>query len=101
MHFTDATGIEYPPRTEIQSGGYVVHTLEAALWCLLTTRSFDACVLKAVNLGDDTDTVAAVAGGLAGAMYGYEGIPVKWLDTLKKREELEEMCEKAGERWVV
>ena len=99
MHFTDVTGIEYPPRTEIQSGGYVVHTLEAAIWCLLTTYSYEECVLKAVNLGDDTDTVAAVAGGLAGALYGYEGIPVKWLATLKKRETLEEMCEKAGERW--
>ena len=99
VHFTDADRIAYPPRTEIQSGGYVVHTLEAAIWCVLTTRSYEECVLKAVNLGDDTDTVAAVAGGLAGALYGYEGIPVKWLATLKKREELEEMCERAGERW--
>ena len=53
------------------------------------------------EFGDDTDTVAAVAGGLAGALYGYEGIPVKWLDTLKKRGTLEKMCEKAGERWGV
>ena len=98
VHFTDAPGIEYPPRTEIQSGGYVVHTLEAAIWCLLTTYSYEECVLKAVNLGDDTDTVAAVAGGLAGAMYGYEAIPVKWLTMLKKRETLEEMCERGGDK---
>lgn len=99
VHFTDADRIAYPPRTEVQSGGYVVHTLEAAIWCLLTTYSYEECVLKAVNLGDDTDTVAAIAGGLAGALYGYEGIPVKWLEKLKKREELEAMCERAGERW--
>lgn len=60
---------------EIKSTGYVVHSLEAALWCLLTTDSYRACVLKAVNLGDDTDTVAAIAGGLADARYGYDAIP--------------------------
>ena len=84
---------------EIRSTGYVVDTLEAALWCVLTTDSYRECVLKAVNLGDDTDTVAAVAGGLAGALYGYEAIPKEWLDTLIKREWIEEMCEKAGKQW--
>src|SRR6056297_1510541 len=63
------------PEKEIRSTGYVVDTLEAALWCLLNTKSYRECVLKAVNLGDDTDTVAAVAGGLAGIRYGYENIP--------------------------
>jgi ADP-ribosylglycohydrolase len=63
------------PREEIKSGGYVVDTLEAALWCVLTTDSYRECVLKAVNLGGDTDTVAAIAGGLAGALYGYNAIP--------------------------
>ena len=92
MHFTDATRIEYPPRPEIQSGGYVVHTLEAAIWCLLTTRSFDACVLKAVNLGADTDTVGAIAGGLAALYYGYEAIPGEWLEVIRKREWIEGMC---------
>lgn len=43
-------------------GGYVLHTLQASLWCLLTTASYESCVLKAVNLGEDTDTTAAVAG---------------------------------------
>ena len=70
---------------EIRSSGYVVDTLEAAIWCLLTTGNYAECVLKAVNLGEDTDTVAAVAGGLAGALYGYETIPKKWRDTLIKR----------------
>ena len=84
---------------EIKSSGYVVDTLEAALWCLLTTDNYRDCVLKAVNLGGDTDTIAAVAGGLAGALYGYDGIPVEWRNTLIKREYIEEMCERAAENW--
>lgn len=79
----------------IISDGYVVHTLEAALWCLLTTDSYKDCVLKAVNLGDDTDTTAAVAGGLAGALYGYDAIPEEWRNTLLRRDYIEELCEKA------
>ena len=67
---------------EIRSTGYVVHTLEAAVWCLLNSRSFNETVLKAVNLGDDTDTTAAVAGGLAGAAGGIESIPVEWRELL-------------------
>jgi ADP-ribosylglycohydrolase len=84
----------------IKSTGYVVDTLEAALWCVLTTDNYRDCVLKAVNLGDDTDTVAAVAGGLAGALYGYAGIPKEWLDTLKRRDYIEEMCERASSGWL-
>lgn len=82
-------------KNEIKSSGYVVDTLEAAIWCLLTTESYEECVLKAVNLGEDTDTVAAVAGGLAGALYGYNAIPQKWRDTLIKREYIEALCDKA------
>lgn len=80
------------PKNEIQSSGYVVHTLEAALWCLLTTESYGECILKAINLGSDTDTTAAVAGGLAGALYGFEAIPATWLDTLLKKDFIDEMC---------
>lgn len=65
---------------QIKSSGYVVDTLEAALWCLLNTNSYKECVLKAVNLGEDTDTVAAVAGGLAGLHYGYESIPTECME---------------------
>ena len=84
---------------DIRSTGYVVDTLEAALWCLLTTDNYKDCVLKAVNLGDDTDTVAAVAGGLAGALYSYDAIPKEWLDTLIKRDYIEDMCERASKSW--
>ena len=77
---------------EIRSTGYVVDSLEAAVWCLLTTETLQDCLLKAVNLGDDTDTVAAIAGGLAGLYYGYESIPADWLAVLKKRDYVQNMC---------
>ena len=63
------------PAAEVRSGGYVLDTLNAALWCLANTDSYAECVLAAVNLGDDTDTTACVAGALAGATYGYAAIP--------------------------
>ena len=79
------------PEEEIRSTGYVVDTLEAALWCLLNTKDYKSLVLKAVNLGDDTDTVAAVAGGLAGIYYGLAKIPEEWLLKLQNREYLEDI----------
>lgn len=81
-----------PGEDEIKSGGYVVSTLEAALWCILTTESYSECILKAVNLGSDTDTVAAVAGGLAGVLYGVEGIPEKWYQGLIRHEVIDDLC---------
>lgn len=78
----------------IQSHGYIMHTIEASIWCLLTTDSYAECVLKAVNLGHDTDTTAAVAGGLAGALYGYDAIPEEWRKNLKRRDYIEELCDK-------
>lgn len=83
-------------REDIKSSGYIVDTLEAAVWCLLTTSSYKEAVLKAVNLGDDTDTVAAVTGGLAGALYGYDVIPQRWKEVLIKRDWIEEMCLKVA-----
>ena len=77
---------------DIKSSGYVVHTLEAAIWCFLNTDNYADCVLKAVNLGDDTDTVGAVAGGLAGIYYEMEEIPEKWLNLLARREWIIEKC---------
>ena len=83
----------YLPDSEIKSSGYVVHTLEAAIWCLLNSDSYTECVLKAVNLGDDTDTVGAVAGGLAGLAYGYESIPIEWLHAIVSRNWITKLCE--------
>jgi ADP-ribosyl-[dinitrogen reductase] hydrolase len=76
---------------DIKSSGYVVDTLEAAIWCLLKTKNYKECVLLAVNLGEDTDTVASVAGGLAGIYYGYESIPEDWLSVIAKRDYIESL----------
>ena len=65
----------------------------------LKTNSFKDCVLKAVNLGDDTDTVAAIAGGLAGALYGLCSIPQEWIETLIKSDYIEDMCERSVVAW--
>lgn len=72
--------------SEIKSTGFVVDTFEAAVWAVVTTDNYKDAVLKAVNLGDDTDTVAAVAGALAGIIYGMEGIPAEWIDKLRGKE---------------
>ena len=72
------------PQEKIRSSGYVVDTLECAVWCLLQSDSYSDCILKAVNFGNDTDTAACVAGALAGLLYGYEGIPEKWRGALVK-----------------
>ena len=80
------------PCDQICSHGYVVDTVEAALWCLVTTGSYRECALKAVNLGHDTDTIAAIAGGLAGLWYGYESIPEEWRTVIQHREWIEDMC---------
>ena len=76
----------------IKSTGYVVDTLEAAIWCFLNTDSYKECVLKAVNLGDDTDTVGAVAGGIAGLYYGMKEIPTEWIELLPKKEWIIELA---------
>ena len=79
------------PENEIKSSGYVVDTLEAAVWCLINSNSYKEAVLKAVNLGDDTDTVGAVTGGLAGLFYGFENIPSEWIHVIQRREWIEQM----------
>jgi ADP-ribosylglycohydrolase len=76
------------PKTSIRSGGFVIDTLEAAFWCFLTTDNYRDAVLKAVNLGDDTDTTAAVTGGLAGLYYGLDAIPSDWRETLAARADI-------------
>lgn len=78
------------PVGAVKSDGYCEHTLEAALWCFLNTRSYEDCVLKAVELGDDTDTTAAVAGALAGTYYGFEAIPPKWVGQLRGKAVIEQ-----------
>lgn len=86
------------PREGIKSSGYVVDSFEAAVWCLLNTDNYRECVITAVELGDDTDTVAAIAGGLAGIYYGIggeNGIPEEWIEVLARKDWILKMLEKA------
>ena len=84
----------------IKGNGFVVNSLEASIWCLMNTDSYRDCVLKAINLGDDTDTTAAIAGSLAGALYGYSSIPQNWIDALKRYDFIDEMCVRASNTWM-
>ena len=100
--FTRLKALERLRRDEIKSTGFVVDTLEAALWCLLKTDNYRDCVLMAVNLGGDTDTIAAVAGGLAGILYGIggnNGIPEEWIDKIAKKKWIKDLCESFEDRF--
>jgi len=82
---------------EIHSTGHVIDTLEAALWVNHRHDNYRDAVLHAVNLGDDTDTTACVAGGLAALLHGEEGISQEWLEVLVKRESLIDLAERFGD----
>lgn len=82
------------PLQNIYSSGYVVHSIEAAIWCLFTTSSYAECVLQAVNLGEDTDTTAAIVGGLAGWWYGLESIPIQWQHTIARHQDILGLAER-------
>ena len=86
---------------EIQSSGYVIHTLEASIWCLLTTKSYKDAVLKAVNLGEDTDTTGSVVGGLAGLYYGINSIPKEWTDKIARKKDIEELTNKLSDKYEI
>ncbi len=77
------------PEETINSSGYVIDTLEASLWCLLNTGSYGEAVLRAVNLGHDTDTTGCVTGGLAGIYYNKTSIPGEWLDVIARRDDID------------
>jgi ADP-ribosylglycohydrolase len=81
-------------RTVIRSGGYVVETLEAALWTFLNTDTYKSAILTGINLGHDTDTTAAVIGSAAGIYYTEENIPSNWLAALAKKNEIENLAER-------
>lgn len=84
---------------QISSSGYVLSSLEASLWCLLNSNTYEETVLKAVNLGDDTDTTAAIAGGLAGLLYGYESIPEAWINVLARKDDIKKLCDTLSEKY--
>jgi len=81
-------------REQIRSSGYVIDTLEAAMWSVWNTNNFRDAILLAANLADDADSVAATTGQIAGALYGYSGIPENWLIKLAQKKKMESMAEK-------
>jgi len=81
------------PVGQIMGSGYVADSLEAALWCFARHNNFRDTILEAVNLGDDTDTTAAIAGQLAGATYGVTGIPSSWIDRLHLAQEITSLAD--------
>ncbi len=89
---------EKKTRDDIHTSGYVRHTLEAALWAFFGTNTFEDGMVLLVNMGEDTDTVGAVFGTLAGSYYGLGGIPARWLDALQKKEMAEVVF---NELWTI
>lgn len=81
-------------KDEISSSGYVVNTFEAVLWSFYNTNSFKECLLTAVHLGDDADTVGAIVGALAGAYYGYDSIPNVWTEIIWNKLSIDELLSK-------
>jgi ADP-ribosylglycohydrolase len=86
-------------RSAIKSGGYVIESLEASIWCFLNHDSYEKTVLAAVNLGSDTDTTAAITGGLAGLYYGAENIPEWWVASLARLEDIIDLSEKLNQKY--
>lgn len=86
--------ISFLAENQIKSSGYVIDSLEASIWCFLTTNSYKTAVLKAVNLGEDTDTVGAITGGLAGVFYGEESLPKDWWSVVVDNKGVERMLKK-------
>jgi len=81
------------PENDIKSSGYIVHSLEAAIWCVGNSSTFKEAILKAVNLGEDTDTVAAMTGALAGMCNQMDEIPGEWLNSIVKKQEIDDIIE--------
>ena len=93
-HFDRIFNDDLNDEDTISSKGYVISTFESVIHCLKNTDNFRDAVLKAVNLGRDTDTVGAICGGLAGIFYGYDSIPIDWIDEIPKINQVIELCEK-------
>lgn len=93
-HFKRIFNNELNDEDSISSKGYVITTFESVIYSLKNTDNFRDAVLKAVNLGRDTDTVGAICGGLAGIFYGFDSIPIDWINEIPKIDEVIELCEK-------
>ncbi len=87
-----AAHIKDEKESSVHSSGYVLHSLEASIWCLFNTDNYADAVLKAVNLGGDTDTTACVTGALAGLFYGYDEIPKGWIIEIARKDDIDDLC---------
>ncbi len=88
------------PIKEIKTGGYVMESIEACLWFFLNENDYEHTILSIINLGHDTDTSAAIVGGLAGIYYGSEGIPQQWIDTLARLEDILELIAQLNDSYT-
>jgi len=85
-------------KEQIRSTGYVIDTLEAVIWLFLNMDSYEEMVLAAVNLGGDTDTIAAIVGGLAGIYYGLDAIPNNWIQCVRRKDDIRKMIKEFGKK---
>ena len=83
----------YTTREDVDNSGWAVSTLQAALWAFETTESFEDGMIAAVNLGGDADSIGAVYGQIAGAFYGFDAIPERWLTAVKDWKQINELIE--------
>ena len=86
--------IESYPIDYIKSTGYIKDTLDTVFWVILNSNSYKEAIIGAINMGGDTDTIGAITGSIAGILYGFEAIPHKWLQKMKRLDYLENMAQK-------
>lgn len=86
---------------DLKSGGYVIEVLESSLWFFLKKRNYEDTVLSIINLGHDTDTAAAIAGGLAGLYYGFENMPEYWIASIARMEDIIELGNRLNEKYLM
>ena len=84
---------------DIKSSGYVVDSLEDSIWCLYNSNSYTEAVLRAVNLGEDTDTIGAITGSLAGLFIGGEHLPKEWVDSLQAKDKILQIVDRFYEQY--
>jgi ADP-ribosylglycohydrolase len=87
------------PIDDLKTGGYVIEVLESSIWFFLNNDSYKETILSIINLGHDTDTSAAIAGGLAGLYYGQEGIPEEWIASIARLDDIVELGGKLNEKY--